>query len=244
MINEAIKEIIFNLEKYDRKQSEDAQASFETQSAPRDHKYPHRRGKDPAANTQLVSPRRGGAQGFPYKSHDPYPAGAKSMLGGTSQSAMQHQDKQSTFLPRLAKQKVLDKFIDLSTADVFHHSGMWPHVGTGMRATSNGAAMMHPGTVAQTLPSAMYGKSRKVMVNSALDTSPTATAAQSFLHGGVNTSQRPSPMPVGQSHLGVTIPTKNPAVAPQESKMFQQTERIVSTNRKDEDQQQKGAENG
>jgi hypothetical protein len=133
----------------------------------------------------------------------------------------------------LAKQKVLDKFIDLSTADVFHHSGMWPQVGGGMRATSNGATMMHPGSMTQNLPSAMYGggKPRQVMVNSALGASPTSTAGQSFLKGGANSSQRPSPNQIGQSHLGVTIPTRNAAVAPQESKMLQQTERIVSTKR-------------
>lgn len=55
MINEAIKEIIFNLEKYDKRQSEDAQASFESQSAgrgaPKDQKLARKRGKDAAANT-------------------------------------------------------------------------------------------------------------------------------------------------------------------------------------------------
>ena len=54
MINEAIKEIIFNLEKYDKKQNEDAQASFESHSAgrvPRDQKLGRRRAKDAALNT-------------------------------------------------------------------------------------------------------------------------------------------------------------------------------------------------
>ena len=44
-------------------------------------------------------------------------------LGSKNDSLSKNNDrKKPAFLPRLAKQKVLDKFIDLSTADVFNRS--------------------------------------------------------------------------------------------------------------------------
>ena len=54
---------------------------------------------------------------------------------------MLNQEKPSNnFLPRLAKQKVLEKFIDLSTADVFNHTAA-----AGIRGLTNrvGDPMMY-----------------------------------------------------------------------------------------------------
>lgn len=100
--------------------------------------------------------------------------GHRSRLEGPSSFGLPP-DKQQTFLPRLAKQKVLDKFIDLSTADVFHRTGVWPQR-LHAKGGSNLAAAPPLGQ-ASLMANLTYAGARRDLLNSALDQSMAAVAA-------------------------------------------------------------------
>jgi len=89
-----------------------------------------RRPKDGHGNSPWSTLAKGkAATRFPNKSFDQYSGGQRSRLEAATSIGMQAEDGRRSFLPRLAKQKVLDKFIDLSTADVFNRTALWPPKG-------------------------------------------------------------------------------------------------------------------
>lgn len=144
-----------------------------------------KRGKA-AQNTSPNSPARGGGAGsrLPYGSFESYGAGHRSRLDALSSSGLQQQDKPSTFLPRLAKQKVLDKFIDLSTADVFHRTGLWPQR-MHPKGGSNVVGVLPPGQTSL-VPNLAYAGARRDVAYSALDHTMAAAgpSAQTQYIGG------------------------------------------------------------
>jgi len=89
-----------------------------------------RRPKDGHGNSPRSTLAKGkAATRFPNKSFDQHSGGQRSRLEAATSIGMQAEDGRRSFLPRLAKQKVLDKFIDLSTADVFNRTALWPPKG-------------------------------------------------------------------------------------------------------------------
>lgn len=183
LISDAIQEIIFNLEKYDKAQAEDAQGETEAPpggqgpaSGKADKGKRKKRGTD-AETGQPYSPSR---KAGPYKSFEAY--GAGSRLGALSNSGQQ-QDKQM-FLPRLAKQKVLDKFIDLSTADVFHRTGLWPQK-AHPKGGSNVVAVQPLGQTSL-IANVTYAGARRDLMKSAMDQNLAAVNRTQTQYMGVS----------------------------------------------------------
>ena len=147
-VNEAIKEIIFNLEKYDKKtvRERNKREFNKTMINPNTSKY----GRNETKRSMFTETNR---------STNPCVVGGQS-ISGTG-------NNQKTFLPRLANQKLLDKFIDLSTADVFNRYPMGQsHGGHHMRNQANSVVYTNHDPVKMAKSTVYFGEQKQQMMRS------------------------------------------------------------------------------